>query len=327
MLISVIVPVYNVEKYLQRCVESILAQTYDRLEILLIDDGSTDSSGFICDAFGKKDKRIRVFHKENGGVSSARNLGIANATGDYICFVDSDDWLDVDYFAQAVVLLLKEHPVLLMNNYVKDDGEGHIFNKFFPTPIIHFDAAEAFYEMAKGFYFGWEPVASFYEATGCKKVKFNSQIVYGEDLLFRFQFTQVNKGSYVYQYLPGYHYFTRVDSAVNSYGIYKKVDDLKVFEQIMNETMPQTKQLLLVQDYIPRLVQYCSHGLCSHDRRDILSAKEIQSKIRVDICRFCKINISIFIKLKLVVCLLPTPLLQYLHYFYDSLKTYRGKKW
>lgn len=127
MLISVIVPVYNVEKYLRRCVESIMSQTYKEIEILLIDDGSTDDSGRSCDDLAIKDRRIHVFHKENGGVSSARNLGIERACGDYICFVDSDDWIDIDYFESAMPILKEVHPTLLMNNYMKDDGDGHRF--------------------------------------------------------------------------------------------------------------------------------------------------------------------------------------------------------
>lgn len=93
--ISIIVPVYKVEKYLSHCVESILAQTYTDWELLLIDDGSPDDSGKICDDYATQDSRIRVFHKENGGVSSARNMGIEQAEGDYIMFVDSDDWVDI----------------------------------------------------------------------------------------------------------------------------------------------------------------------------------------------------------------------------------------
>ena len=89
--ISVIVPVYNVEKYLRRCIDSILAQTFSDFELLLIDDGSKDSSGEICEEYAGKDARIRVFHRQNGGVSTARNLGIDKAKGEWIYFVDSDD--------------------------------------------------------------------------------------------------------------------------------------------------------------------------------------------------------------------------------------------
>ncbi len=92
-MISVIVPVYNTEKYLDRCIQSILAQTYTDFELLLINDGSTDSSGAICNKYAEQDSRVRVFHKENGGVSSARNMGLDNAKGEWITFCDSDDWV------------------------------------------------------------------------------------------------------------------------------------------------------------------------------------------------------------------------------------------
>ena len=97
-MVSVIVPVYNTEKYLRQCVDSILEQTYGDLEIFLIDDGSPDQSGDICDEYGKKDTRIRVFHTDNHGISAARNLGLREARGEYIAFVDSDDWLDADMY-------------------------------------------------------------------------------------------------------------------------------------------------------------------------------------------------------------------------------------
>lgn len=95
--ISVIVPVYNAEKYLHRCIDSILSQTFTDFELLLIDDGSKDKSGAICDEYALKDSRVRVFHKENGGVSSARNVGLDNACGEWISFVDSDDWIALGY--------------------------------------------------------------------------------------------------------------------------------------------------------------------------------------------------------------------------------------
>lgn len=96
-LISIIVPVYKVEKYLSECIDSILAQTYENFELILVDDGSPDNSGKICDEYAQKDKRIKVIHKENAGVSSARNTGLDNANGDYITFIDSDDFVDKRY--------------------------------------------------------------------------------------------------------------------------------------------------------------------------------------------------------------------------------------
>ncbi|MBO4601336.1 MAG: glycosyltransferase [Bacilli bacterium] len=101
-LVSVIVPVYNIEKYLDKCIESIVSQSYDKLEIILVDDGSTDGSSKICDEWKMKDSRINVFHKKNEGVSSARNLGIQHARGEYIVFVDSDDYANKNYIEYLV---------------------------------------------------------------------------------------------------------------------------------------------------------------------------------------------------------------------------------
>ncbi len=100
--ISVIVPVYNIEEYIERCVKSILNQTYTNFELLLVDDGSSDRSGTIIDELSKTDERIRVFHKENGGSSSARNLAIDNACGEYLSFIDSDDYIESDFLELLV---------------------------------------------------------------------------------------------------------------------------------------------------------------------------------------------------------------------------------
>ena len=96
-LVSIIVPIYKVEKYLKQCLDSILNQTYENIEIILVDDGSPDNCGKICDEYASNDKRIRVIHKENGGLSSARNAGLDVATGEYISFIDSDDYVSENF--------------------------------------------------------------------------------------------------------------------------------------------------------------------------------------------------------------------------------------
>lgn len=105
MKVSVIIPVYNVEKYLPRCIKSVLDQTYQDLEIILVDDGTKDNSGIMCDEYATKDNRIRVIHKENGGLSSARNSGIEIATGDAVFFLDSDDYLSTECIEKMVYLM------------------------------------------------------------------------------------------------------------------------------------------------------------------------------------------------------------------------------
>ena len=108
-LITIVVPVYKVEKYIDRCVTSILNQTYKNLQIILVDDGSPDNCGKICDEYAKKDNRIEVIHKENGGLSDARNAGINIAKGKYIAFVDSDDYVSNDYIEYMYKILKKEN--------------------------------------------------------------------------------------------------------------------------------------------------------------------------------------------------------------------------
>lgn len=124
-LISVVIPVYNVEIYLRKCINSILQQTYKNLDIILVDDGSTDRCGAICDEFANLDLRVRVFHKENGGLSDARNYGIDRAMGKYITFIDSDDFIEFDYIEYLYKLLVKYkcsmsltmHNIVLKSHY------------------------------------------------------------------------------------------------------------------------------------------------------------------------------------------------------------------
>ncbi len=118
--ISVIVPVYKAEAYLSQCVESILGQTFSDLELLLIDDGSPDASGAMCDRFAEMDSRVRVIHKENGGVSTARNAGLDAATGEYIAFVDSDDWIEPDMYAAIMEKVVEFGCDVVLCDCVKD---------------------------------------------------------------------------------------------------------------------------------------------------------------------------------------------------------------
>lgn len=118
-LVSIIVPVFNVEKYLPKCIESLLRQTYTNLEIILSDDGSTDESSLICDRYAVYDSRIKVIHKENGGLSDARNAGLGVLTGEYVTFVDSDDYLEKDAIEILVMTAIEYRiPIVRMNSYI-----------------------------------------------------------------------------------------------------------------------------------------------------------------------------------------------------------------
>lgn len=132
-LVSIVVPVYNVEKYLNRCINSIVNQTYQNLEILLIDDGSTDNSSKMCDEWANKDSRIRVIHKQNCGQGMARNTGIDCANGNYICFFDSDDYVDVHTIERAYILAKQENADTVIYGMASVDAQGNVVDK---KPIV-----------------------------------------------------------------------------------------------------------------------------------------------------------------------------------------------
>ena len=123
-LLSVIIPVYNVEKYLRQCVDSVINQTYKNLEIILVDDGSPDNCGKICDEYAEKDKRVKVIHQLNKGLSGARNTGTEQASGEYIAFVDSDDWLDVHMYEDLFGVLNKYNLDMVRCAAFESDGNN-----------------------------------------------------------------------------------------------------------------------------------------------------------------------------------------------------------
>lgn len=177
-LISVIIPVYNVEQYLQQCLESVIGQTYKNLEIILIDDGSTDNSPRICDDFASIDNRIVVIHQHNAGLSSARNLGLDIMKGDYVSFVDSDDWIEKDMFSTLLTTLREEGAEIAVCSYywvrgdrclpVDDSGKKVVYNResalkeLFRDKIIRNYVCDKFYkrEIFEDIRF---PIGRFYE--------------------------------------------------------------------------------------------------------------------------------------------------------------------
>lgn len=180
--ISVIVPVYNVEKYLPRCIDSILAQTFTNFELLLIDDGSKDRSGEICEEYAKKDPRIRVFHKENGGVSSARNLGLDNAKGEWICFADSDDKVSDDYL-KHMTNAINDEVMLIISNYRKEKDSICAVKLF--DAILHDKDIVRYFITNKVFALS-APYSKLYNYEVIKKhsLKFPIGIQMGEDAIF-----------------------------------------------------------------------------------------------------------------------------------------------
>lgn len=187
-LISVIVPVYNVSQYLPDCIESIIKQTYENLEIILVDDGSTDSSGEICDKYAQKDPRIKVIHKENGGVASARNNGLKMLTGKYVGFVDSDDTISADMY-EKLYLSLKEtdSDISVCDCYYCSSPGNHKDPNEDTETFLTFSREEALMEMYAGKYISAFVWNKLFKAEIIRDLRFDTDIHVGEDLLFSSQ--------------------------------------------------------------------------------------------------------------------------------------------
>ena len=205
-LISVIVPIYNVENYLRMCLDSIQNQTYTNFECLLINDGSPDSSAEICREYVDKDSRFRYFEKENGGVSSARNLGMKCANGDYITFVDPDDWLDPDYLEILYLKMMEYDADVAISTYKKysvSDGcyYFHVLDQDYYEKVYTGDEllAELPYRESfdSTFNVSW---GKLFKRSLLYSLVFNEQRVMGEDLEFNFKvFLRLNKCLYIHK--------------------------------------------------------------------------------------------------------------------------------
>lgn len=195
-LISVIVPIYNVEKQLKRCINSIINQTYKNIQILLIDDGSKDSSGKICDDFSKYDTRIVVLHQDNAGVSATRNKGIELAEGKYICFIDSDDYIEENYIEELYHLMRDEKIDLgicdLNYKYTnKEDCQSTVGKKTINLKNV---SEEIFLELNEK-YLLYGPYNKIFKSSIIKKqkIRFIKEMSYGEDLIFNLRYLQYVK--------------------------------------------------------------------------------------------------------------------------------------
>lgn len=215
-LISVIIPVYKVEKFLEKCVNSVLEQTYKNLEVILVDDGSPDGCPALCDELAKKDKRIKVIHKKNGGVSSARNSALDEAKGKYVCFVDSDDYIEPTY-AEDLHKAITENDVQM--------AVCELFDVYEDKKFVAFDIGKDFVFNVKDtneFYDTFtqtnlsSPVNKMYLKDIAKKVKFNQSLRYGEDQIFNFNYyTQINSVAYINK--PLYNYVANSGSFIKSH--------------------------------------------------------------------------------------------------------------
>lgn len=216
--VSVVIPVYNVEKYLKQCLESVLNQTYKNLQVVLINDGSRDESGKICENYAQKDERVKCIHKENGGISAARNDGLKEIDGDYVLFVDSDDYIDQD----LIETLLKEidgfDVVAGLTKYFNlsgvIEGRGEA-----PLKMDCLDNDETKTAYMKGeirpYFYG--PVAKLYKTEIIRKnnILFDTRLKVGEDIVFNLLFLRYCNSARVIDY-RGYNVRVNQTSTTNS---------------------------------------------------------------------------------------------------------------
>ncbi|WP_282173031.1 glycosyltransferase family 2 protein [Cytobacillus firmus] len=250
--VSVVVPVYKVEKYLHRCVDSVLNQTYTNLEIILVNDGSPDHCGEMIDSYAAKDSRIITVHKENGGLSDARNAGMEYVTGNYTMFVDSDDWLDVSMIEKLMNAITK-YQADVVQSAIYYAYEDHLLydNRYYSSndsPVI-LNNRNLMYELVKN-----EKVKNFawgklYKTEQIKNLPFKKGVLF-EDVFWAHKVMQ-RVETYVILHQPYYYYLQRKDSIVASYTP-RNLDILeglkerhKFLEQYYNELTNESLKVIL----------------------------------------------------------------------------------
>lgn len=222
-LVSVIIPVYKVEKYIRQALDSVMNQTYRNLQIILIDDGSPDQCGQICDEYAHKDSRITVIHKENGGVSSARNAGIDMAEGEWLYFMDPDDWIEIDAFEK--IMKNVEETGTDMVFFAVERIEGKWRTSYSPLALIDNSLPHFFQSLGETNTFlsyacGGSMCQCIVRKDIIKHIRFNTTLVIGEDYLVRLQiYPKLSSFSYIPDVL--YHY-RKNDSSASTHSDWKR---------------------------------------------------------------------------------------------------------
>lgn len=252
MLISVIVPVHNVERYIDKCILSLVSQTHSDLEIILIDDGSTDKSSLICDEWAQKDKRIKTIHTENRGVSHARNIGLDIANGELIGFIDADDWIDNDMYEillngilqKDVDICVGEKTFEVENHQMVNPKRGKIEFQYGSSQVFSREAAleEAFSIFTYSKLFEATIVDKLFRKKLFFDVRFDENISQCEDILF---FCQLMKNAKTVLYLPlhKYHYLMRESSAIHQKVNKRLLDRFDAFLKIKQILSGESEEL------------------------------------------------------------------------------------
>lgn len=283
-LISVIVPVYNLEKYLVRCIESIIGQTYKNLEIILIDDGSTDTSGQIIDEFKKKDNRIKVIHKENGGESSARNTGLRMATGEYIAFCDCDDWMDLDMYETLAWELNQENIDMVASGWYKEtDSSSQEIRNALPVNSQVFGRDELLKylymrDSYRGFAYMWDKLykREILKDKDGNWILFREDLRLGGDVLYLAEVAlNVKRAKYVDWAF--YHYYQRDKSGCHTKDVTKLREWLKAYELIL-QRFEEEQIDYKTKDYVKRFLAY--HSSNATEIAAVQGQKEAQKEFQ-----------------------------------------------
>lgn len=237
-VISIIVPVFNAEDYIERCIESIVNQTYKALDIILIDDGSTDKSGIICDNWANKDKRIKVIHQENSGVSSARNKGLKYVKGKYVAFVDADDYLEINMYEKMLNQFDDCTDIVVCNHYRTSNSSKTVASIEYPTS--NWKDELIIFRRVTGYL--WDKLYRFELVQG---EKFKTNICFMEDLIFNYSIGN-KKVNYRYLDEPLYNYYQHNSSATHSKYLYN--------ESALDATIEMIK--LLEKDYSECIINW-----------------------------------------------------------------------
>ena len=238
--ISVIIPVYNVESYIRKCLDSVINQTHNNLEILCIDDGSTDKSGIICDEYAKKDNRISVFHKTNGGVGSARNVGLINLSGDYVGFVDSDDWLEPDMYEVLYNVLVENGVTFSVVSYTMeydDYCKPATARERIPERVL--EKKEMLLYAIRGIQyagFDFSCCNKLFDANtiNLNRLFFCEDALVGEDAKFTTSVILTENCTGYFINKPMYHYYQRSGSAMNTELAINRLERMRALNDIAN---------------------------------------------------------------------------------------------
>lgn len=283
-MLSIIIPVYKIQKnLLERCIESVINQIglNDEYEIILVDDGSPDDCGMICDLIANKYSAITSLHKQNGGLASARNYGMRHSKGEYITFLDADDWIEADFYSSILNEMKKNDADIGIGGICIDDGRKS-------TPIGEksdlkvMNASRALRDMYQKKGFIWSVCDKIYKRESLNGLKFNERILYGEDSLFSFLSTS---RSNLIVYVPsfGYHYFVRSNSMTHKY-TEKQFLLIPIYKYIITKVMKEYPENIeiVIDFYISVLLNLMK---ATFDKK-CKNSKMLQNKIMIEIDRF-----------------------------------------